>query len=210
LGYAAAMRNDFFYEPERGGGVVGWAVRQLVLWLVGGLAVYWLVTSYGLVRPSSGPAAEPQAQLQPQSQVPAADLAPAERAALGRPAPIVSNALSLRARADGYVYVKADVNGTPMTMAFDTGASMVSLTQADAARAGVAGNLNYTLSFGTANGRGLGAPVTLREIRIGQLVVQDVNAVVMQNLNTTLLGQTFLNRLESYQMRQGVLTLSWH
>jgi aspartyl protease family protein len=188
LGYAAAMRNDFFYEPERGGGVVGWAVRQLVLWLVGGLAVYWLVTSYALVRPSSGPAAEPQAQLQPQSQVPAADLAPAERAALGRPAPIVSNALSL---------------------AFDTGASMVSLTQADAARAGVAGNLNYTLSFGTANGRGLGAPVTLREIRIGQLVVQDVNAVVMQNLNVSLLGQTFLKRLDSYQMKDSVLTLTW-
>jgi clan AA aspartic protease (TIGR02281 family) len=55
----------------------------------------------------------------------------------------------------------------------------------------------------------MGAPVTLREIRIGQLVIEDVNAIVLQNLNVSLLGQTFLNRLHSYQMQDGVLTLTW-
>jgi aspartyl protease family protein len=97
----------------------------------------------------------------------------------------------------------------PMVMAFDTGASSVALTQADALKAGVAGNLNYSVPIGTANGRNMGAPVTLREIRIGQLVIEDVNAIVLQNLNVSLLGQTFLNRLHSYRMQDGVLTLTW-
>ena len=204
------MRHDFFDEPDRGGGVMVWAIRQLAIWLVGGLAVYWLASSSGLLRPSASPGTQPPAEQQQLSRPQSADTAaPVERAPLGRPVPAVTNSLSLRARPDGYVYVKAEVNGAPMTMAFDTGASIVSLTQADAARAGVAGSLNYTMSFGTANGRGLGAPVKLREIRIGQLMIQDVDAVVMQNLHTSLLGQTFLNRLKSYQMKDSVLTLSW-
>ena len=120
-----------------------------------------------------------------------------------------SHPTSLRARPDGYTYVKASVNGSEMVMAFDTGASVVSLTQADAIKAGVAGSLNYSLSFSTANGRSRGAPVMLREIRIGQLVITDVQAIVMQNLNQSLLGQTFLSRLQSYQMQNGVLTLTW-
>ena len=51
--------------------------------------------------------------------------------------------------------------------------------------------------------------MVLREIRVGQLVIRDVDAVVMQNLGTSLLGQSFLKRLESYQMKDGVLTLAW-
>jgi aspartyl protease family protein len=65
------------------------------------------------------------------------------------------------------------------------------------------------LSFATANGRALGAPVMLREIRVGQLVIEDVRAVVMQNMRISLLGQTFLSRLHGYQMQDGVLTLTW-
>jgi aspartyl protease family protein len=197
------MRNDLL-EPERSSSLVFWAVRQLFLYLVGGFAAYWLITNYGLFRPSA-PAEKPQAQSAPAEAAPAAPLT-----VLGRAAPVALNSLSLRARLDGYVYVKASVNDMPMTMAFDTGAAMVSLTQTDALKAGVAGNLNYTLSFSTANGQTRGAPVLLRSVRIDGLEIDNVQAVVMQNLNVSLLGQSFLNRLESYQMHDSVLTLSWH
>jgi aspartyl protease family protein len=199
------MRHDFFDEPERGGGVMGWAIRQLALWLVAGLVVYWLVANFGLIRPS-GPEAKPQAQLQPQ----AADVASAERGTLGRPAPIVANSLSLRARADGHVVLDAEVNGVPVRFLVDTGATTVSLTPQDAIRAGVAGSLNYSITVSTANGLSKAAPVTLRDIRIGTLQVDDINAEVMQAQGgISLLGQTFLNRLQSYRMKDGVLTLSW-
>jgi len=186
---AVAMRGDFL-EPERNGGVMVWALRQLMFWLVGGIAIYLIVVNRDLMTPHEDGAVAPP--------VPAAT----------HEAPL-TNSLILRAGRDGYVYVDASVDGTPVRMAFDTGASVVSLTQADAARIGVGSGLSYTMPFATGNGRSYGAPVKLREIRIGQLEIDDVDAVVMPHLGVSLLGQTFLNRLDSYQMRDGVLTLTW-
>ena len=187
------MRGDFL-EPDRNGGVMGWALRQLAFWLVGGLAIYLIVARGGLLGlRDDGGASQP---------TPAA-------AAAQKSSPALANSLILRAGRDGYVFVEATVDGTPLRMAFDTGATMVSLTQADAARMGIAGGLAYTIPFATANGSTYGAAVTLRDIRIGQLEIADVKAVVMPNLNVSLLGQTFLSRLDSYQMRDGVLTLTW-
>jgi clan AA aspartic protease (TIGR02281 family) len=53
------------------------------------------------------------------------------------------------------------------------------------------------------------APVILREIRIGQLSLYDVPAAVLENLHISLLGMSFLSRLQSYEMRDGKLTISW-
>jgi aspartyl protease family protein len=199
-------RHNQFLEPERGSGIVGWAVKQLVMWLIGGLVVYTLVVNFQLLK-APAPQAAPQSTASQSNGVPLDDQTVLKP--LGQAAPPVTNTLSLRAQPDGYAYVKAAVNGAEMVMAFDTGAQVVSLTQADAVKAGVAGNLNYSLSFSTANGRALGAPVMLREIRVGQLVIEDVRAVVMQNMRISLLGQTFLSRLHGYQMQDGVLTLTW-
>jgi len=200
-------RNNQFLEPERGTGMVGWAVKQLMMWLIGGLVVYVVVVNHQFFTGRT-PTTEPPAPI-------TADNASADDARTGLLRPLgqsvapATYSLSLRARPDGYAYVTAAVNGAEMPMAFDTGASAVALTEGDAIKAGVAGNLNYSLSFATANGHGRGAPVMLREIRIGQLVIEDVPAVVMQNMQVSLLGQTFLHRLHSYQMEGGVLTLTW-
>lgn len=209
-------QSNRFLEPERGGGtgMVGWAAKQLMLWAVGGLILYAVVTNQQLFRGSEPARTAPQAAPAPRVEprpAPAAALSakPEQLRALGQVVPPVIQSLSLATRPDGYAYVKASVNGAEMVMAFDTGASWVSLTHADALKAGVAGSLNYSLSFSTANGRGRGAPVMLREIRIGQLVIPDVHAVVMENMQVSLLGQTFLSRLHSYKMQDGVLTLTW-
>ena len=203
-------RSNQFLEPERGGNIVGWALKQLILWVAAGFVVYWVVVGQQLFR-ETAPAPKP-----PAARADGAPSASAVRAAqpdhlrpLGQAVPVATNSLTLRARPDGYAYVKASVNGAEMIMAFDTGAAMVSLTHADAIKAGVAGSLNYSLSFATANGRGRGAPVVLREIRIGQLVIADVRAVVMESMQVSLLGQTFLSRLHGYKMENGVLTLTW-
>jgi aspartyl protease family protein len=220
-------QSNRFLEPERGGGtgMVGWAAKQLMLWGVGALILYAVVSNQQLfsgsgparVAPQAPPA--PRAEAQPATAprveprpAPAASTVPAQPEhlrALGQVVPPAIQSLSLRARPDGYAYVKASVNGAEMVMAFDTGAVSVSLTHADALKAGVAGSLNYSLSFSTANGLARGAPVMLREIRIGQLVIPDVHAVVMENMQVSLLGQTFLNRLHGYNMQDGVLTLTW-
>jgi aspartyl protease family protein len=60
-----------------------------------------------------------------------------------------------------------------------------------------------------ANGSVRVAPVLLREIRIEQLSIDNVLAVVIEKLDQSLLGMSFLKRLKSFEMRDGALTISW-
>ena len=174
--------------------MLGWASKQLVLWVVAGLALYLLVANVGTVL-TSPEAAKPE--------TPPSAPAPASGGGF-------SNSLTLRAGRDGHVYTAVNVNGVPVRMIVDTGATDVVLTLHDAAAAGFAvGQLAFTGRSSTANGVTRVAPVILRTIRIGQLEIADVRAAVVEHLEVSLLGQAFLSRLESYQMRDGVLTLSW-
>ena len=95
-------------------------------------------------------------------------------------------------------------------MLVDTGASLVTLTPADARAAGInPASMAFNGRVQTANGTARIAPVTLREIRIGQLSIYDEHAGVLENLNVSLLGISFLARLQGYEMRDGKLTISW-
>ncbi|HLJ19975.1 MAG TPA: TIGR02281 family clan AA aspartic protease [Stellaceae bacterium] len=207
-------RNNQFLEPERGTGMIGWAVKQLAFWLVGGLVVYSVVANHQLLGGSSdAPDAPPRAAAGgPSGPFAATDSDPDERklTPLGQSV-TVTNSLSLRAQPNGHVYVTATVNNAPIKFMVDTGATWVGLTRQDAIRAGVAGNLNYTVSTSTANGIAKAAPVTLGGIRIGQLEVDGVEAMVLppEDTGVSLLGQSFLKRLQGYEMRGNVLTLTW-
>ena len=89
-------------------------------------------------------------------------------------------------------------------MKLDTGASAVVLTH-DAARA--AGlpleMLNYSVQVDTANGRARAAAVTIDRLVVGDIVERSVPALIAQpgQLRTSLLGMSFLNRLESWEVR---------
>jgi aspartyl protease family protein len=106
--------------------------------------------------------------------------------------------------------IAAQVNGARVHMVLDTGASSVVLTQDDAKAAGLPLDLlNYTVSIDTANGRTHAAPVTLDHIAIGSLEEKSVAALVVQpgQLETSLLGMSFLNRLQSWQVNGDRLVL---
>jgi clan AA aspartic protease (TIGR02281 family) len=110
----------------------------------------------------------------------------------------------------GHVAFTAMVNGAPVRFLVDTGASRVTLTPEAARAAGVElGQLAFTQRTMTANGLAREAPVTLREIRIEQLSIDNVPAAVNENLRISLLGMSFLRRLKSFEMREGALTISW-
>ena len=120
------------------------------------------------------------------------------------------NTLVYPANEQGHVVIDAAVNGASVPLLVDTGASLVTLTPADARTAGItSGELVFNNRVSTANGSARMASVTLREIRIGQLSIYDVPAAVLENLNISLLGMTFLSRLQSYEMRDGKMTISW-
>lgn len=115
------------------------------------------------------------------------------------------------ARTDGGDFaVNAEINGARVAMVLDTGASSVVLTRDDAKAAGLPIEvLDYTVNIDTANGRTRAAPVTLDRVAVGSLVERSVDALVAQpgQLKTSLLGMSFLNRLQSWEVRGDRLLL---
>jgi aspartyl protease family protein len=104
----------------------------------------------------------------------------------------------------GDFQVAAQVNGTRVAMALDTGASSVVLTQEAAKAAGLPLEmLNYSVQVDTANGRAKAAMVTLDRLVVGGIVERSVPALIAQpgQLRVSLLGMSFLNRLESWEVR---------
>ncbi|MEL6245409.1 MAG: TIGR02281 family clan AA aspartic protease [Pseudomonadota bacterium] len=116
----------------------------------------------------------------------------------------ITNAAILKRENDGHFWAQADVEGTSVKFMVDTGASTVALTYRDAQRLGLKPEtLDFRWSISTAGGETKGASVLLDSIRIGQVEVQNVEAMVLdQNLEQSLLGMTFLGELYSYEFRQ--------
>jgi len=121
------------------------------------------------------------------------------------PGHVVSHGRTVEvARSNGGDFaIAAQINGARVHMVLDTGASSVVLTQSDAKAAGLPIDLlDYSVSIDTANGRTRAAPVTLDHLAIGSLEEKSVEALVVQpgQLQTSLLGMSFLNRLQSWQV----------
>ncbi len=118
--------------------------------------------------------------------------------------------IAFRAGMDGQFHVEALVDGVSLRFLVDTGASEVVLSRADARRLGFdVDGLAYTRLYSTANGTVRGAPVRLREIVLGPIRLTDVVASVNRApMAGSLLGMTFLGRLDGYEVRDDTLTLS--
>ena len=176
--------------------MIGWALRRLAIWSALGLLIYALVGHRLSLPDQAAPA--PEASLL---------LAGEARDAPDRQ---MVNSLVYRPDRQGHVVLDAVVNGSPVRFLIDTGATFVVLTMADAAVAGFTrGDLVFNVRTSTANGVGRAAAVQLRELRVGQFSVYDVPAFVGDNLAVSLLGMSFLKRVKSWEMRDGVLTLNW-
>ena len=174
----------------RDGGVIGWALR--LVFICCGIAL--LCTGIVKVRPQF----LPDRVTTSERAAPAAEIGPAV------------NTLIYPANEQGHVILDAAVNGAAVRLLVDTGASLVTLTPEDARAAGITrSGLVFNRRITTANGSARMAPVTLREVRIGQLSIYDVPAAVLEHLNISLLGMSFLGRLQSYEMRDGKLTIIW-
>jgi aspartyl protease family protein len=115
------------------------------------------------------------------------------------------------AGAGGHFVIDAEVNGVPISFLVDTGASDVVLTQDDAEALGFQPrSLDFSQRYHTANGIVRAAPVTLRELRIGQFSLYELAAAVNEApLGISLLGMSFLERLAGYEVDDGRLFLRW-
>jgi aspartyl protease family protein len=89
-------------------------------------------------------------------------------------------------------------------MVLDTGATSVVLTLEAAKAAGLPLEvLAYNVNVDTANGRTRAAAVTLDRLAVGSITERSVPALIVPagQLRSNLLGMSFLNRLESWEVR---------
>ncbi len=103
----------------------------------------------------------------------------------------------LTADGSGHFVTTGNVNGTTVRFLVDTGATMVSLGASDARRVGIDASKGQPGMVNTANGVAAVSRVKLDTVRVGEIVVHGVDALVhQQDMPVALLGMTFLNRLE--------------
>ncbi len=118
--------------------------------------------------------------------------------------------LTVASDSRGQFIVHPQVNGFRVKMLVDTGASLIALTDVDARNLGIKLTpADYKLTLKTANGMVKGAQVMLKEIRMGEIVVRNVEATILppQVLEVSLLGTSFLRRLAGYEVSAGRLIL---
>jgi aspartyl protease family protein len=140
---------------------------------------------------------------------------------MARASDTVSDLLRHRAKAPGRTVqvargqsgefaLQAKINGIAAAMVVDTGATSVVLTYETAKAVGLPLELlEYNVDVETAGGHTKAARLTLDRLAIGKLVERSVPALVVPRgqMKTNLLGMSFLDRLESWEVRSDRLML---
>ncbi len=108
---------------------------------------------------------------------------------------------------NGVRYVWIEINGIRLRFIFDTGASSICISPAEATVLYRQGTLKKedvldVEYFQDATGRiSEGTKINLREVKIGNMILQNVKATVVDNINAPLLlGQTVFERFGSIEI----------
>jgi len=108
-----------------------------------------------------------------------------------------SGKIIMTADGQGHFYTTGTINGTSVRFVVDTGATMISLGATDARRIGLDFNRGQKLISQTANGQTVVSKLQLDTVRLGDITLHGVDAVIHQNeMPIALLGMSFLNRME--------------
>ena len=116
---------------------------------------------------------------------------------VNRSAPSGRQSVTLKSDGRGHFIAQGQINGGSARMLVDTGATVIAIPAADAVRFGIDYTRGQTAYMNTANGVAPAYRVKLDTVRVGDITLNQVDAVVMeQGLSTILLGMSFLNRTE--------------
>ncbi|WP_309661720.1 TIGR02281 family clan AA aspartic protease [Sphingomonas sp.] len=144
-----------------------------------------------IARPSAGSSTGPEKRAN-NSETPAID----------------GNAVALDRSADGHFYADVEINGTLVHMLVDTGASSVALSRDDARSAGIATSIGMNDVIGEgADGAVHGEGVRIDRMRLGGARADGVDAVVLNSGGMSLLGQDFLQRFSSVEIKDDRMIL---
>ena len=103
----------------------------------------------------------------------------------------------LTAGSGGHFMTTGQINGRAVQFMVDTGATSIAMGAQDAERAGINYKAGQPVMMSTANGNAQGYRVTLDSVRVGDVEVLNVDAVVTpQAMPFMLLGNSFLGRFQ--------------
>jgi aspartyl protease family protein len=116
--------------------------------------------------------------------------------------------LTLHREWDGHFYADTQINGATIRMLVDTGASGIALSRDDARRAGIGISIGMPNVVGQgAGGDVKGEVVTLERVSLGGESVEGVPAIVLDGGDKSLLGQSFLSKFASVEIRGDTMVL---
>lgn len=102
----------------------------------------------------------------------------------------------IRRDSSGRFSLDAKVNGNGARFLVDTGADIVVLTVATAQNSGIpVDTASFQPIVQTASGEGKGARYTVQELEVAGRSFRNVDVVVVEGLETNLLGQTLISKL---------------
>ena len=113
---------------------------------------------------------------------------------------------------DGHFWLTASVNGEQRRFLVDTGATVTAISLDTAQRAKVTTQpLRQSVVLKTANGAIRAELATITELRFGNVVARDLDAVVAPGLgDTNVIGMNLLSRLASWRVEGRTLILVPH
>lgn len=112
----------------------------------------------------------------------------------------------LSASDGGHFFAAGSINGKAVRFVVDTGATSIALGEDDADRIGLKYRQGQRVLMNTANGQVVAHRVSLDVVRVGDVQVYNVDAVVSpQSMGVVLLGNSFLGR---FSMRREADTMT--
>ncbi|MES2104832.1 MAG: TIGR02281 family clan AA aspartic protease [Pseudomonadota bacterium] len=108
-----------------------------------------------------------------------------------------SSSVTLQADGQGHFVARGQINGSSVSMLVDTGATLIAMPASEAARLGINYKNGQRGRSNTANGPVNVYVVRLDTVKVGDVEVHQVDAMVQESgLPIILLGMSFLNRME--------------
>ncbi len=124
--------------------------------------------------------------------------------------PFAPKTIVLSANNYGHFHAVAEINGQPVEFMTDTGATYVALSYETAQKLGLAPqNMRFSGRSTTANGVARVASIEIEAIRIGDIVIKNVQAVVAEpgRMTQNLLGMSFIKQLSGFELNGATLIL---
>jgi aspartyl protease family protein len=120
----------------------------------------------------------------------------------------LDGSLTLERSGNGHFYADVAINGTPVHMLVDTGASGIALSRDDARSAGVATSIGMNDVVGQgADGAVRGEWIQLDRVELGPVSATGLPAIVLNSGEQSLLGQAFLGKFAAVEIHGDTMVL---